>query len=89
MDAASTQYRVHACFMCPGEAEYFCTSCLCDLCSQCSENHVNNLKTVDHNVIIRKKYNYMPIQELCMTHPGKAYKKYCERCELPVCNRCR
>lgn len=89
MDAASTQYLVHSCSMCPGDAEYFCASCSCGLCLNCRENHVNNLKTIDHNVVIRKKYNYMPIQELCITHPGKAYKKYCERCELPVCNRCR
>lgn len=89
MDVASTQYLVHSCSMCAGDAEYFCASCSCDLCFHCRENHVNNLKTIDHNVVIRKKYHYMPIQELCMTHPGKAYKKYCERCELPVCNRCR
>lgn len=88
MDAASTQYLVHSCSMCPGDAEYFCASCSCGLCLNCRENHVNNLKTIDHNVVIRKKYNYMPIQELCITHPGKAYKKYCERCELPVCNHC-
>lgn len=87
MDAASTQYRVRVCSMCPGDAEYFCASCLCNLCLNCRENHVNNLKTIDHNVVIRKKYHYIPIQELCMTHPGKAYKKYCERCELPVCNK--
>lgn len=89
MDAASTQYRVRVCSMCPGDAEDFCASCLCNLFLHCRENHVNNLKTIDHNVVIRKKYHYMPIQELCMTHPGKAYKKYCERCELSVCNRCR
>ncbi|XP_052692406.1 uncharacterized protein LOC128170687 isoform X1 [Crassostrea angulata] len=89
MDAASKQYLVPSCSMCPGDAEYFCASCSCDLCLNCRDNHVNNLKTIDHNVVIRKKYNFMPIQELCITHPGKAYKKYCERCELPVCNRCR
>lgn len=74
MDAASTQYRVRVCSMCPGDAEYFCASCLCNLFLHCRENHVNNLKTIDHNVVIRKKYHYMPIQELCMTHPGNAYK---------------
>lgn len=89
MNISSSQYRVQQCSKCPKDREYYCESCLRDLCPQCKEHHVNNLKSIDHNVILRKKYYYMPIQEVCVTHPGKAYIKYCERCELPVCDRCK
>lgn len=89
MNAVSTQYRVRVCSNCPGDAEYLCESCPSDLCSQCSENHVNNLKTIDHNVTLRKKYHYILKHELCITHPGKDSINDCEPCEDPVGYCCK
>eukprot|EP00105_Crassostrea_gigas_P038719 XP_019922867.1 PREDICTED: uncharacterized protein LOC105328450 [Crassostrea gigas] len=90
MDTASSTYSTHKCSKCPGDTEYHCVSCPCDLCPQCKENHVKNLKTIDHDVVShRDKINYIPTQEICVRHPSHVYIKYCEPCELPVCFHCR
>lgn len=52
MDSASTAYRVHQCSECPGDTEHYCVSCTCDLCLHCKENHVKDLTTNDHEIII-------------------------------------
>nr|XP_034320657.1 uncharacterized protein LOC105323903 [Crassostrea gigas]XP_034320658.1 uncharacterized protein LOC105323903 [Crassostrea gigas]XP_034320660.1 uncharacterized protein LOC105323903 [Crassostrea gigas] len=90
MDTASSKYRIHQCSKCPGDTEYYCVSCPCDLCPQCKENHVKDLQTIDHDVVShRDKINYIPTQEICVRHPSHVYIKYCEPCELPVCFHCR
>nr|XP_034309439.1 uncharacterized protein LOC117683733 [Crassostrea gigas] len=90
METASTPYKVHQCSKCPGDTEYYCVSCSCDLCPQCKENHVKDLKTIDHDVVShRDKINYIPTQEICVRHPNHVYKKYCEPCQVPVCYHCR
>lgn len=90
MDAPNTQQRVHQCSKCPGNTEYFCETCTFNLCKKCSWNHVPYPKILDHNVgIYRDKFSYIPKQEACVRHPDRLYIKYCEPCELPVCNHCR
>ena len=90
MDTASSTYRAHKCSKCPGDTEYHCVSCPCDLCPQCKENHVKDLQTIDHDVVShRDKINYIPTQEICVRHPSHVYIKYCEPCQVPVCYHCR
>ncbi|XP_052683884.1 tripartite motif-containing protein 2-like [Crassostrea angulata] len=90
MDTASSPYRAHSCSKCPGDTEYYCVSCPCDLCPQCKENHVKDLQTIDHDVVShRDKLNYIPTQEICVRHPGHVYTKYCEPCQVPACNKCQ
>ncbi|XP_065929641.1 uncharacterized protein [Magallana gigas] len=90
METASTPCKVHQCSKCPGDTEYYCVSCQCDLCPQCKENHVKDLQTIDHDVVShRNKLNYIPTQEICVRHPGHVYTKYCEPCQVPVCYDCR
>eukprot|EP00105_Crassostrea_gigas_P004634 XP_011417905.1 PREDICTED: uncharacterized protein LOC105321336 [Crassostrea gigas] len=89
MDPASTTYRVHQCSKCPRDTEYYCEPCSCDLCQKCKENHVKNLKTIDHNVVSHhEKFNNIPTQEICVRHPRKVYINYCEPCQIPVCDSC-
>ncbi|XP_052694834.1 uncharacterized protein LOC128173154, partial [Crassostrea angulata] len=86
---ASSPYRVHLCSKCPGDTAYHCVSCPCDLCPQCKENHVKDLKTIDHDVVShRDKISYIPTQEICVRHPSHVYTKYCEPCQVPVCDSC-
>lgn len=85
MDEASAQYRVRKCSKCLGDREYYCVTCECDLCLQCKENHVKDLNTIDHFVVVY----LFPKQEVCVKHPDKMYEKYCTTCELPVCYHCR
>nr|XP_034309389.1 uncharacterized protein LOC105319963 [Crassostrea gigas] len=90
METASTPCKVHQCSKCLGDTEYYCVSCPCDLCPQCKENHVNDLQTIDHDVVShRDKINYIPTQEICVKHPSHVYKEYCESCEVPICYHCR
>ncbi|XP_065937108.1 tripartite motif-containing protein 2-like [Magallana gigas] len=90
MDTARSSYRVHQCSKCPGDTEYYCVSCPCDLCHQCKENHVKDLQTIDHDVLSRRDIiNYIPTQEICVRHPSHVYTKYCEPCQVPVCYHCR
>nr|XP_034319864.1 uncharacterized protein LOC109619480 [Crassostrea gigas]XP_034319866.1 uncharacterized protein LOC109619480 [Crassostrea gigas]XP_034319867.1 uncharacterized protein LOC109619480 [Crassostrea gigas]XP_034319868.1 uncharacterized protein LOC109619480 [Crassostrea gigas]XP_034319869.1 uncharacterized protein LOC109619480 [Crassostrea gigas] len=87
MDTASSTYSTHKCSKCPGDTEYHCVSCPCDLCPQCKENHVKDLQTIDHDVVsLRDKINYIPTQEICVRHPSHVYTKYCEPCQVPVCD---
>lgn len=30
----------------------------------------------------------MPTQEICLRHPSNKYKKYCELCQVPMCDSC-
>lgn len=86
---ADTPYRVHQCSKCPGNTEYYCELCPCDLCLRCKEKHVKDLKTIDHNVkTFCEKINLIPSQEICVRHPNKVYEKYCELCRIPVCDFC-
>uniref|UniRef100_K1QNS7 Tripartite motif-containing protein 2 n=1 Tax=Magallana gigas TaxID=29159 RepID=K1QNS7_MAGGI len=90
MATASSTYSAHKCFKCPGDTEYYCVSCPCDLCPQCKENHVKDLQTIDHDVVShRDKINYIPTQEICVRHPSHVYTKYCEPCQVPACNNCQ
>eukprot|EP00105_Crassostrea_gigas_P040757 XP_019924905.1 PREDICTED: uncharacterized protein LOC105333353 [Crassostrea gigas] len=87
METASTPCKVHQCSKCPGDTEYYCVSCPCDLCPQCKENHVKDVQTIDHDVVShRDKINYIPTQEICVRHPSHVYTKYCEPCQVPVCD---
>ncbi|XP_065931750.1 uncharacterized protein [Magallana gigas] len=90
MDKASSTYRIHKCSKCPGDTEYHCVSCPCDLCPQCKENHVKDLQTINHDVVSHRDIiNYIPTQEICVRHPSHVYIKYCEPCQVPACKKCR
>lgn len=101
MDATTTTYEVHPCSNCPGDTEYYCQMCLRDLCSQCSENHENDLKTIDHYVVFyREDFTFIP-KRFCTSHSNRVcfgrkknilqrkLEKYCERCKVPVCFYCK
>lgn len=47
----ASKYSIHQCSLCPGDKSFFCESCRIDLCPLCKENHVQDLKTKDHNVM--------------------------------------
>lgn len=90
MGEASYPYRVHRCSKCPGDTQYYCESCPRNMCPQCKENHLTDLKTIDHNVLTyRDKVNHIPTQESCLRHPSKVYRMYCEPCQVPACGYCQ
>lgn len=81
--------RVHQCSMCSGDTHFICISCQCELCLQCKENHVNNLKTIDHNVVIyRKKFDCVPNQNISKPHSDEVCRENLEFCHFPDCSCC-
>lgn len=89
MDAASPLCKVRECFKCQVNTEYFCGLCSWDLCFQCAQDHTNDLKTKYHDIrIYRDEFNFICKQEICMRHHERVYKKYCESCQVPMCDLC-
>ncbi|XP_052683183.1 uncharacterized protein LOC128163597 [Crassostrea angulata] len=88
MNTVGIAYKVLQCSNCPGNTEYYCESCPCDLCLRCKEKHVKDLKTAEHVGTFGEKINPIPTQEICVRHPNKVYEKYCEICQIPVCVSC-
>lgn len=91
MYTISGSYKVRLCSKCAGDTEFTCLSCPGDLCAECRENHIHDLDTIDHNVVIyrEKIYQNSAGYEVCPKHPDNDYEMYCELCELPVCFYCK
>lgn len=84
----ASKYLIHQCSLCPGDTAFFCESCGIDVCPLCKVNHVQDLRTKDHNVMTyREKINCTSIQEICAIHTY-VYGIYCESCERPICSYC-
>lgn len=82
------QSRVQQCSKCPGDKEYYCIPCDCDLCVECKDNHEKDIKA--HNVIgYLEKIRCIPRQEFCSAHPKKVYMWYCIPCQVPACDSCK
>lgn len=75
MDITITPNRVRQCSRRLGDTEYFCVSCQIDLCLSCKQNHLHDLVTMDHNVVLYHE-NLDYIQK-----EGKI-------CEMAACSRC-
>lgn len=89
METTNVQYIVNQCSKCPGDTEYYCASCPCELCGQCKENHVQDLKTIDHNVIAYfGKFDNITNKEIYARVPSNVNGKWCELCELYDCSYC-
>lgn len=89
MNTSTTQFRVRMCSKCTGDTEYSCVTCSCDLCVQCKENHVQDLRTIDHIVSLYQEHlNSIQIQETCWKHRPKELKTYCQPCQTPLCESC-
>lgn len=70
MDSASTACRVHQCSECSGDTEHYCVSCTCDLCLHCKENHVKDLTTNDHEIIIYQDKKIPILRDCFNGHPN-------------------
>lgn len=51
MATSSSQCKVLQC-LCLGNAEFYCASCPCTLCLRCTDKHVYDLDTIDHEIMI-------------------------------------
>lgn len=84
MDGRSSQYRIRQCIECARDIEYACPTCNYDMCSRCKENHVFDLNTTDHNVVIyREKIKHLTEQEICIAHQNNLNILFRELCRSP------
>lgn len=89
MDIASTQYKVNRCSKCQGDTQYYCKTCPCNICAECKDNHVKNFQTMNHDVMSYSgKIIHFSKQKFCVKHPSNVYRKYCESCQVPLCDSC-
>lgn len=89
MEITNKTYRVYQCSKCLEDTEYFCLSCPCDLCPRCCEDHVHDHKIIEQNIMIcREKISTTLKQDMCKEHKKQFYEKYCEPCDLLICNHC-
>lgn len=87
--STAINYKIRQCSKCSGNTEYVCNSCPCELCRQCTENHIHDLTTLDHNVVVyRDTLNFIPNQNTCLRHVDSGYGLYCKNCDLPTCSYC-
>lgn len=87
--STAINYKIRQCSRCSGNTEYVCKSCPCDLCRQCTENHMHDLTTIDHDVVIyRDTLNNIPNQNSCVRHFNIGYGLYCKNCKSPACSIC-
>ncbi|XP_056007569.1 uncharacterized protein LOC125666209 isoform X1 [Ostrea edulis] len=85
----TTQCKLRQCSQCQGDTEFYCNTCKRDLCLQCKEKHAIDLDTIYHDVVIyREKFNYISRQEICVRHPKRKYRMFCDQCNYSVCKRC-
>lgn len=87
MDPIRTDSKtnVKKCSLCQKETEFYCHSCIKDLCRHCKAIHVIDLDTKHHEVTIyREKSKYFLKQDGYLIHRNRIYNKYCESCEVPV-----
>lgn len=84
MEMFATKYKVHTCYTCQGDTNYSCITCECDMCSQCTVNHKQDLKTIDHNIVI---YRDKPKSNLKQVNHSKHsdIKEHHDLSEQPAC----
>lgn len=77
MNSSSTQCKVLSCHQCQEDTEFYCRSCMVDLCVLCKEQHVTDLSTKEHNVIIyREKNEYIQTEKMSAKHSDIIYERY-------------
>lgn len=87
--STTINYKIRQCSKCTRNTEYFCKSCPCDLCRQCTKNHIHDFTTIDHDVVAyRDTLNFIPNQNSCVTHGSIGYGLYCKNCQTPACSFC-
>ena len=82
------QCKLRQCSRCPENTIFRCTSCHQDLCKKCKEEHVIDLDTKEHDVVIYHETFSTYKIEICAKHPDSAYEKFCLTCQVPFCFQC-
>ena len=76
---------------CLQNTEYICQDCQKDFCFKCHKEHATSLDTKHHSITLyRNKGSHFPNKnETCSIHLDSIYQKYCEFCNIPICDKCK
>ena len=76
---------------CLQNTEYVSLNCQKDFCFKCHKEHSTSLDTKHHSITLyRNKGSHFPNKnETCSIHLDSIYQKYCEFCNIPICDKCK
>lgn len=86
--ATSLAQKNVLCIVCKNPALRFCNNCQVDLCLECVSTHVEQIKSLSHNIAPSKDKKTQLVIPECVSHPGRRCEAYCQRCNGPICSRC-
>ncbi|XP_061183324.1 uncharacterized protein LOC133191593 [Saccostrea echinata] len=89
MASAVTQAQdVITCNICIKPVQQFCNSCQVGLCEDCINKHVNNLKSMKHDIVPFTKRTVQLVFPQCTSHSHQRCEVHCQQCDVPVCIKC-
>lgn len=71
MFKTTSPYEVCKCSKCSGDAEYICLTCSCKMCVKCEQYHVNDIRSIGHNVVIISEKEYEGKKDIHSKHKDK------------------
>lgn len=81
------------CDTCENTAKHLCKNCHDRLCDRCKDIHSKSKGTFDHEVVLLTFESLTlppecPSHVICMWHPKFRASIGCQKCEVPVCEKC-
>lgn len=80
------------CDTCENNAKHLCRNCHDRLCDRCKDIHSKSKATFDHEVVLLTLESVTlpecPSSYACKWHPKVRTSIGCQKCEVPVCEKC-
>nr|XP_022296851.1 uncharacterized protein LOC111106461 isoform X1 [Crassostrea virginica] len=76
------------CDLCSSATEQFCNDCQVSLCVNCVSQHVDEFKSLTHDIVPFKDRKSQLILTPCPTHSGQRCQAHCQQCDIHVCVKC-
>lgn len=88
LNLTSKAQVVISCHRCDRSVNVFCNSCQINLCVACVGKHVDESKSLSHDIIHLKNRKLQMVTPYCKLHPSKRCEVYCKQCDTPACAKC-
>nr|XP_022342721.1 uncharacterized protein LOC111136272 [Crassostrea virginica] len=86
--AAGQHYLVCGTEDCQENGQFYCNACHRPLCEHCSYEHVKNIDTKFHEIVLyRHRKQQLPVEK-CKLHPTRNVDIFCKECKIPLCSKC-
>ena len=76
------------CDLCSSATEQFCNDCQVSLCVNCVSQHVDEFKSLTHDIVPFKDRKSQLILTPCPAHSGQRCQAHCQQCDVHVCVKC-